>query len=180
MAANDISLSFLTKPNRMYITDLTTLETMEAQFNPAEFDEVLKVRWARFNSPGLSHERLHYDQTENHKVSFELTYDALAGATVDGNLDARNFLLSLCYPKAGARTVNDGEPTRVLFVWPNMISISAVIGELKFKHSRFNKQGKSTFFKVDVQLEELRDTRLTSEDVRQTGVRRRSDNPEEV
>jgi hypothetical protein len=174
---SDVPSSFLAKPERMYLSDLKTLETMTAQFNPAEFEEVIKVKWARFSSPGLSHERMHYDQTENYKTTFELIYDALAGGgSVDGNLDARNFLMSLCYAKAGARTVSDGEASRVLFVWPGMISITAVIGgDLKFKHQRFNKQGRSTFFKVNLSLEEMRFSRLTSEEVRQNGTRRLSD-----
>jgi len=177
--ANDIPSSYLAIPARMHLSDLKTLETMNAQFNPAEFDEIVKVRWARLPSPGLSHERLHYDQTENHKITFELIFDAMEGGTVEGNLDARNFLLSLCYAKAGARTVSDGEPTRVLFVWPGMVSLTAVIGEVKIKHTRFNKEGRSTFFKADISLEEIRDERLTSEEVRQTGTQRRSDGLEE-
>lgn len=173
---NDVPSSFLAKPERMYVVDLKTLEEMTAQFNPAEFEETIKVVWSKLISPGLSHERTHYSHTENYKMSFELIFDALAGGgTVDGNLDARDFLQSLCYAKAGARTVNDGEPTRVLFVWPGMASFTAKIDELKFKHSRFNSQGRSTYFKVDVQLEEIRDQRLTSEEVRENGARRLSD-----
>jgi hypothetical protein len=132
-------------------------------------------------APGSSHEKLHYDHTENHKVTFELTYDALTGdGAVDDNLDARKFLMSLCYAKRGARTVREGAPSRILFVWPEMISITAVISELKFKHQRFNAEGKSTFFKVDVSLEEIRDLRLTSEEVRQNGTQRVSDIPKDA
>lgn len=172
---NDVPSSYLAKPERMYVVDLKTLEEMTAQFNPAEFEETIKVVWSKLISPGLSHERTHYSHTENFKLTFELIFDALAGGTVEGNLDARDFLQSLCYAKAGARTVSDGEPTRVLFVWPGMVSITAAIGELKFKHTRFNSQGRSTYFKVDVQLEEVRAERLTSEEVRENGARRLSD-----
>ncbi len=163
------------RPRRMSITDLKTVETVEAQFNPSEFEETLRVNWARLHPPGLSHERLQYDHTENHKVTFELIFDAMQAdgiSGVDRNLDARAFLLSLCYAKRGARTVNDGEATRVLFMWPGFISLTAVIAELKFKHSRFNLAGQPSFFKVAVSLEEIRDTRLTSEEVRQVGTNR--------
>ncbi len=180
-APDDIGSGFLATPMVMYLSDLKTLETMQAQFNPAEFTESVKVVWARLSPPGLSHERLHYDHTENYKASFELTYDALVQTgDVDDNLDARKFLMSLCYARRGARTVSDGAPPRVLFVWPEMVSITAVITDLKFKNTRFNRVGSATFFKVDVSLEEIRDERLFSEDVRRNGTQRVPELPEEV
>lgn len=177
----DVPSSFLGAPERMYLIDLKTSEVMTAQFNPAELNETLKVARAKLHPPGLPHERLQYSYTENHRVTFELIYDALSDpeASVEGNLDARNFLMSLCYPKQGVRSVNDGADTRVLFVWPNMISLTAVISELRFKHSRFARTGESTFFKVDVSIEEIRDgVPLTSEEVRKVGTLRVPDDLE--
>lgn len=181
MIPGDVPSTYLVSPPTMYLSDLRTLETMTAQFNPEQFEEVLKVVWARLPGPGSSHEKLQYDHTENHKFTFEMIYDALTGeGDVDGNLDARKFLQSLCYAKRGAVTVSDGAPPRILFVWPEMVSLTAAIGELKFKHQRFNREGKSTFFKVDVALEEIRDVRLTSEEVRESGTQRVSEIPKDA
>lgn len=161
------------KPPKMYLTDLVTLETMTAQYNPDAFEEVVHVLWARLNPPGLSHSRLQYDHTENHKIQFELIYDALDGGDVDGNLDARKFLMSLCYSKRGAQNVADGQASRVLFVWPQFVSLTCVIdGELKIKHTRFGVDGRPTYFTASMQLSEIRDARLFSEDVRSTGTQR--------
>ena len=169
---------------RMSITDLTTLEEVEMQFNPSELTETVRIDWARLRIPGLSHERLQFNHTENYKATFRLIFDALTenssgisirrGNDAARNLDTRNFLMSLCYPKQGAATVSDGEAPRVLLVWPNLISLTAKIDELKFHHSRFALDGTPTFFEVDITLEEIRDTRLTSEDVRASGTQRSS------
>lgn len=182
MALNDANsnLSALQrKASKMYLTDLKTLETLTAQYNPDAFEEIIHVMWARLQPPGLSHARLQYDHTDNHRVVYELIYDALDGGNVDGNLDARNFLQSLCYSKRGAQTVADGEATRLLFVWPGMLSLTCVIdGEMKFKHTRFGVDGRTTFFTVTMQLSEIRDTQLFSEDVRQNGTQRSAAPPD--
>jgi hypothetical protein len=187
-ATPDISsLSYLQRPvKRMSITDLRTDKELEMQFNPAEMNESLSVNWARLHSPGLSHERLQYGNTDNMKWSFQLIYDELAftgtkqGGTALASADARNFLMSLCYPRRGSPSVNDGAAPRVLFVWPNFISVDGVITALKFKHSRFNLNGQPTYFTVDVALEEMRDTRLFADDVAAIGTQRASDSPVKV
>jgi hypothetical protein len=170
------------RPSRMYMADIDTQETLEMQFNPAELEEVLEPVWAKLEVPGLSHERLQYSHTRNHTMSFELIFDAMIGGptTTDQNMDARKFLLSLCYAKKGAQNVNDGQATRVLFVWPTFVSLTAKIGTIKISHTRFNLNGTPTFFKARVSIEEIRDTRLYSEDVRESGTLRQSTDVEDI
>ena len=162
------------RPPKMYIRDLTTLEKVEAQFNPTTLDETITVEWARLKSPGLSHEKLHYDHTTNHKVKFDLIFDSLEAGEVTSLDEARKFLLSVCYAAKGAQSVREGEAPRVLFFWPNFMSLTCVVSSLNFKHTRFNVIGQPTYTTISVMIEEIRDARLFSEDVRQNGTQRTS------
>lgn len=170
--ADSLLSAALQAPPKMYLQDLKTLETVEMQFNPEKLEETIAVEWARLKPLGLSHEVLQYDHTGNHKVAFELIFDALAAGGTDRMNVARRFLLSLCYSKKGAQTVSDGEATRVLFVWPGFMSLTSVITSLKFTHTRFNVAAAPTLSACSVALEEIRDVRLFSEDVREMGTQR--------
>lgn len=172
-APGDISAS-ARAPSRMSFTNVSTTESFEAQFNPAELGEKIAVNYARLAVMGLSHEPLQYQRTGNHTFDFEL---ALRVYDDNGNrrvtiVDQRRFLLSLCYPRRGATNVIGGAPPRVLFVWPNLASLTSVIASLDFKHTLFGRDGTPYHSQVKVGLEEIRDFRLFSEDVRKTGTQR--------
>ena len=161
------------RPARMSLTNLATGMSVEAQSNPPELEETIDVNWARPAVPGLSHEPLQYSHTSNLKHGLTLTFDAL-DPTYDPAriLLARRFLQSLCVPRQAAQDIGSGAPPRVLFVWPNLISLTCVITSLGFKYSRFRLDGTPTLFTVKVALEEIRDVRLTSEDVLASGTQR--------
>ncbi len=159
---------------RMYLQDLKTLEIMEAQFNPAKLDEVIAVAWNDLVIPGLSHARKQYSHTKNHAITFELIFDSLAAGNVIDLDDARKFLISICYSKKGAQNVQDGEASRVLFVWPNLFSLTCVVTNLKISHTAFNLQARPIYMTATIAIEEIRDARLFSEDVRNDGTQRTS------
>jgi len=161
------------RPARMSIANVSSGESIEAQFNPTELDEALEVNWARQTVPGLSHQPLQFVNTGNLKFTFELQFEAQrATADVDRNLQARRFLQSLCYPRRGAANVIGGGPPRVLFVWPTFVSLTCVIASLSFKYSRFNLAGTPIQFSAKLALEEIRDVRLLSEEVLANGTQR--------
>ena len=166
------------RPPRLTLANLATGDSIEAQFNPAGFEEAIEVNWARLKIPGLSHERLHFVHTGNLKLSLELTFDALDPATtLDTILQARRFLMSLCYPLAG-EDVASTSPPRVLVVWPATVSLTCVVGSLSFKYARFNIQSVPVQFTARIALEEIRDVRLTSDEVLADGSQRPSAAPE--
>jgi hypothetical protein len=168
-------------PDRMYLVDLKSNEILTAQFNPPELEEELKVEWVRLAPPGLSHKPLQYAGTENVGYQFELLFDAgVEGVTLAEILRARQFLQSLCYAKRGATNVRGGQAPRVLFVWPNLVSLTSVISDLSFKYERFAFSGAPTRYKVKIKLEEIRDVRLYGEDVRDEGTRRATERPEKA
>jgi hypothetical protein len=165
-------------PERMQIMDLRTEQSLTVQFNPSELEETIKVEWARMAPPGFSHKRLHYVGTDNVEFSFELVVDAMIeGTTLEETLRTRQFLQSLCYAKRGAKNVLEGQAPRALFIWPNLITLTAVIDELAFKYERFHVSGAPTRYTVKVKLEEIRDVRLYGEDVLEGGSQRNADLP---
>jgi hypothetical protein len=168
-------------PARMSIANVSTGDSIEAQFNPTEFEEQLELNWARQTIPGLSHQPLQFVHTGNTKFPLELNFEAQDPATTLAEIHyARRFLQSLCYPRRGAETVAGGGPPRVLFIWPNFISLTCVVTALSFKYGRFNLDGTPIQFTAKVTLEEIRDVRLLSEDVLRDGTQRSGASLEEV
>ena len=160
-------------PARMSIANVSTGDSVEAQFNPTELEEALEVNWARQTVPGLSHQPLQFVNTGNVKFTLELNFEAQdPTADLAQILGARRFLQSLCYPRRGATDVIGGGPPRALFVWPTFVSLTCVITTLTFKYSRFNLAGTPTQFTAKLGLEEIRDVRLLSEDVLASGTQR--------
>lgn len=178
---------------KVVIANIRTGEFVEMPFTPPEFSEEISVEYARQKVVGMSHSILQYAGTENHKfggLSFAFVGTPLSsnrpGAAAggvnaqDAALDTRNFLMSLCYASASAQGIRTGGPPRVLFAWPSLISMTCVIASLKVTHSKFDTLGKPTVFNAQLDLEEIRDVRLTSEAVRASGTLRSSDPPFEV
>lgn len=183
--SKSLSNAFERYPARMYIQnlDIPEQEALHVQFNPAELDETIGTNLAKITSPGLSHEHVHFINTKNLKYSFTLYFHALMGnrmqgASMEARLEslqqARRFLHSLCYPRANASDVATGGAPRVLFVWPKMVSIQAVIdGDINFKYTEFTADGLPYAFTATVPLSEIRDLKLTSQDVFSNGTLKR-------
>lgn len=161
------------RPARMSIANLSTGESVEAQFNPTEFEEALEVNWARQTVPGLSHQPLQFVNTGNVKFSLELNFEAQDPTTNIEQLNrSRRFLQSLCYPKRNAEDVIGGGPPRALFVWPGVVSLNCVVAALSLRYGRFNLEGAPIQFTAKLTLEEIRDVRLLSEEVLADGSQR--------
>jgi hypothetical protein len=161
------------RPARMSIANVATGQSVDAQFNPADFEEALEVNWARQTVPGLSHQPLQFVNTGNAKFTLELNFEVQDPTTDLEQIHfARRFLQSLCYPRRGAEDVIGGGPPRALFVWPGVISLTCVLTALSFKYGRFNLDGMPVQFTAKVTLEEIRDVRLLSEDVLADGSQR--------
>jgi hypothetical protein len=158
-------MSAFDNPPRMSLTNMVTGETNTAQYNPEKLEESLSSSWARLSPPGMSHQVLQFTCTENQKYSIELflvantTQDALRMQIT------RRFILSLLVPVGGAATVVGGGPPRVLFVWPRTLSVTSVITSAKFSHELFKRNGQTRVMKISLDLEEIRDARVTSDEI---------------
>jgi hypothetical protein len=152
-------------PPKVTLTNLSTGVTLEAQFNPDALEETVSANYAKQTVPGLSHEVLQFSNTTNEAFPLNLFWRAESRGDVETLQRARRFLKSLLYPKSGAEDMASGGPPRVLVVWPGMIAMTCVIMSVKFSHALFTKFMRSRAYMATVQCEEIRDTRIGSDDV---------------
>lgn len=176
-------------PARMSFTNLDNARSLEAQFNPETLDEILDVDWAELEVQGMSHRPQQYSGTGNHEFTFTLQFNCIdsgggdmvtndpsllnqvrptTGTTQNRLADiqlARNYLLSMAYGPRGRQDIVGSSPSRFLFVWPGLVSLTCVLHKLKIKHLQFNLQGQSMRFDADITIKEIRDVRLFGEDV---------------
>lgn len=165
------------EPERMSIANLQTGESLDVLFNPTELAKSFNVKWNRLEVPGLPHEVLQYKGTSNLRVPLQLIAHAFtqrpsAAATID---EFEKFIMSLGYPSENAQSVASGAPPRCLVIWPGVLVFTAqLVDEVKFTHTQFASRGGSLRYAANVTFEEVRDSRLTSEDVRFFGTLRLS------
>lgn len=157
----------------MFFVNLRTNDFLEAQFNPAEFEEVLGTNWAKQTIPGLSHQVKQFIHTEDVKFDLELFYHAKTdGGQIAALKDlhkARLFLYSACHPRRANSIAGGGSP-RIVFCWPNMISLQCVLTNLRLNYVDFNIQGTPTALRAKVSMEEIRDAHVTMEDILTQGT----------
>jgi len=165
-----------TIPPRVRLMNLETAEDMELLLNPGEFTEQVSVDWNRLDVPGLPHKVLQYAGSSNASLRLELAMDRFVASERSGEpnpdiIDFRNFILSLTAPGEQAAGVVGGRPPRVLFVWPaELVTLECVVvGTVEFTYSRFAITGDVLYYTVGLELEEYRETRLTSEVLRWIG-----------
>ena len=152
---------------------MTSGDALDFMFNPGELQVAVKVVWQRMQPLGQPHQPQQYTSTENLKIPLELSWDSLTH--VREGIDVRaaaTWLMSLAYPPRGAGDIRGGAPPRVLFVWPELASLTCVIEEVSVRFTRFATSGTPTAAVARVTLEEIRDQRLTLEDAATLGLQR--------
>lgn len=152
-------------PPKVTLTNISSGNTLEAMFNPSNLEEQLTTEWSKLTIPGMSHQVLQYSHTTNEAFTLELFWRATSRDELERIARARRWLKSLMYPPSGAEDVAGGAPPRVLVVWPGMLSMQCVLGQLRFRHEMFNKFARSRVYTASAQCMEIRDVRLTMEDV---------------
>ena len=162
---------------RGHLCNLKTGERLAFLLNPTEFSEGVQVNYNRLQVPGLSHQVLQYVSTGNVSLPMEFYLDKFFAATIETDPDLLNFkrfLQALTVPVGGEEDVVGGGPPRVLFVWPGLISLTCVITTLEFKYEQFNRDAEVLVYRARTTFEEIRDARVTSDEIRESGSLRAS------
>jgi hypothetical protein len=161
----------LVRPPRCVLVNVTTGESMECLFNPTELTEKLQVNWNRLAVPGLAHQVLQFQSTGNRQLSgVEFYLDRFFAAEQPGEpdiLEFRAFLRSLCVPPAGTEGVLATAPPRTLFIWPDVVTVETVVTDLEFHYRQVAVDGRVLVYAATVGFEEVRDVRVTSEELRE-------------
>jgi hypothetical protein len=161
-------------PVRGALSNLRTGETMEFLLNPTDLREQVQVNYGRQQVPGLSHQVLQFSSTGNTTLPVEFYLDKFfaraASAEEDPDiLSFKRFLQALTVPVGGAEDIAHGGPPRALFVWPGLLALTCVVTSLEFRYEQFDVSGKVLVYRAQVTFEEIRDVRMTSDEVRTLG-----------
>ncbi|WP_428263675.1 peptidoglycan-binding protein [Haliangium sp.] len=164
-------------PVRGLMCNLRTGESMPLLLNPTELREQVRVNYSRLQVPGLSHEVLQFQSTGNTSLPVEFYVDKFFARTVSVEqdpdiLDFKRFLQALTVPSGGAQDIAAGGPPRALFVWPGLVSVTCVVTSLEFRYELFGVGGEVLVYRAQATLEEIRDLRVTSEELRTLGSER--------
>lgn len=166
--------NFATKPPSMTLVNMVTTDSLEVQFNPEQLTEVLGANYAKLTVPGLSHQRKHFVYTEEPAYSFDLFNNSLDSGyngltAMQAIRSDRRFLYSLVHPWRSDGIARGGAP-RVLFIWPQLVSLPVKIMKLSFKYTQFNKNAAPCAWTCGVQLEVDRDAFVSMEDILNEGT----------
>src|SRR5215217_294400 len=126
------------RPPRCTLVNLTSNEELRCLANPTELTEKVAVNWNRLTVPGLSHQVLQFGSSGNRQLSgLELFLDRYLAAEepqAPDILEFRRFLLALTVPPAGAAGAPPAAPPRVLFVWPRLLTMEAVLASVELRY----------------------------------------------
>lgn len=173
------------RPPRCLLVNVITGETMECLFNPTQISEKLQVNWNRLSVPGLSHQVLQFQSTGNRQLSgVEFYLDRFFASKQPGwshtscaarpcdlgspdIMEFRSFIRALTVPPAGTEDVPDTAPPRMLFIWPNVVTVETVVTDVEFQYRQIATDGKVLVYSATVSFEEILDVRVTSEQLRE-------------
>lgn len=162
------------RPPRCVLVNMATGEEKECLFNPEQLAERVQVNWGRAAVQGLSHQPLQYGGTSNRVLpGLEFYLDKIFAAEVHHDpdiLDFRHFLMAFTVARAGSDTVAHNAPPRLLFIWPGVLTVECVVLSVEFRYSSFAADGGVLRYTAGVELEEVLDERVTSEDLRRGGA----------
>ena len=163
----------LARAPRCSLANVTTGESIECMFNPAQLTEKVQVGYNRLAVPGLSHQVLQYAGTGNRRfegVEFYLDrFFASEDPQAPDILEFRSFIRALTVPSEAAQTVLSTAPPRVLVLWPGVLSVEAVVTDAEFQFRQFGVDGQVLVYAALLSFEEVLDQRVTSEQLRRGG-----------
>ena len=161
----------IARPPRCVLVNVTSGESMECLFNPTQLSEKLQVNWNRLAVPGLSHQVLQFQSTANRQLSgVEFYLDRYFAAEQPGDvniLEFRAFLRALTVPPQGTEGVAATAPPRLLFIWPEVVTVECVVASVEFTYKQLAVDGTVLVYAASVTFEEILDTRVTSEELRE-------------
>ncbi|RKH35672.1 peptidoglycan-binding protein [Corallococcus praedator] len=161
----------LARPPRCVLVNVLTGEAMDCLFNPTQLTEKLQVNWNRLAVPGLSHQVLQFQGTSNRQLSgVEFYLDAFFAAQqadTSSVMAFRAFVRALTVPPAGTEGVLATAPPRVLVLWPGVLTVECVVASVEFQYRQLAVDGRVLVYTATVTFEEVLDTRVTSEQLRQ-------------
>lgn len=152
--------SLRTAPSRVSLVNLTTRAQLDGFSNPEKVTERLAANWNRLAVPGLGYQVLQFGSTANRQLpQVELTFDRLQmGADAVSIDQVRAFFDALVKPGDPAKAL---APPHVLFVWPTLLSIEAIVATVDLEYRQFASDGSPLVFAATIALVEVLEARIS-------------------
>jgi Contractile injection system tube protein len=147
-----------TQPARVSLVNLTTREQLDGFCNPEKLSEKLAANWNRLTPPSLGYQVLQFGSTSNRQLpSVELLFNRFDMGPDAPSVDAvRAFLEALVKP-----AMPSSSPPHVLFVWPALLSIEAIVSSVDLEYRQFASDGSPLVFAATIALEEVLEARVS-------------------
>ncbi len=159
------------EPQKMSLVNLVTGASLQALYNPEELRETYTSVYAKQVVMGNSHGAKQFVHTDDVKLSFTMMFSAMGGPGFATYIQqARLFLQSMHYPRGVAGNVASAGPPRFLFIWPDLMSMTAVAMSTGFTHKRFRTSGGTVVYAAEIALESISDSFVSSDDVSRAGT----------
>ena len=159
------------RPPKCLLINTVTGEAMEPLFNPAQITEAVQANFQRHQPPGIAWETLHYTGTSNRTFKgIEFYVDRFFAEAQPNAPDIREFrafLKAFMAPPATQDGTPNNAPPRMLFIWPDVAVIEAVVLELEFQYKQFNTYAEVVVYTATCSLEAVALRPITSESLRQ-------------
>jgi hypothetical protein len=150
--------SLARRPPRLALVNLATGERLDTWANPPQLAMRTTVNWNRLSPPGADHQPLQFTGTGNRQLTeLELIFDRAFADSTDVDLaQARMFLDATTVPTAPGLP-----PPTVLFVWPGVVTLEAVVTSLDVQVRRFASDGSPLTLAATLTLEQVAPPRST-------------------
>lgn len=153
-----------------FLMDLDSGEQLSLLWAPNDLVQEVTSKMARPEIPGSSHSPSQFLQTENEQIPFSFVIDAdnyegndvQKAARVD---QARQFVLSLQYPRSSTRAEGAGKPLCLLVI-PNNLTKRGYVDRVRVTHEELFDNLAARRIRVEVTFVEELNQRLTSSQVR--------------
>lgn len=159
------------RPPKCLLINTITGEAMEPMFNPTQISEEMQAHFQRHQAPGVSWETLHYTGTSNRTFKgIEFYVDrffAEAQPSAQDIREFRAFLRAFMAPSAAQDGAPNNTPPRMLFIWPDVAVMEAVVLDLEFQYKQFNVYSELLVYTATCSLEAVAVRPVTSELLRQ-------------
>lgn len=140
-----------TKIQKAYLVDWSTGEKLVFQYNPNEWEDRRSVTYAGLTIPGISHPVYQYVAGGERVISFTLNLNAMYDR--DAPFRISHWIRARTYP-VRSNVAIENAPHKVVFIWPNAMSVLGVIIEANRKILDHFPDGRIKLMNLDVTIKE--------------------------
>ncbi|MBZ4649176.1 hypothetical protein [Thermosipho sp. (in: thermotogales)] len=139
-----------TKIIKAYLVDWNTSEKIIFQYNPPEWEDRRSVNYTEIVIPGISHPVYQYVASGERSVNFTIQLNAMYNKNA---MYIAHWIRARTYPVRSNISIQNA-PHKVVFIWPNAISLLGVITDANRKIEDHFPDGRIKLMSLEVTIKE--------------------------